>query len=75
MAGVADINPSPPSVAPNLGTNDEAEWNNLLRRASAMGSNIGEKVEAMPVGERTGRPDYGGGTAAATSAPMNFTIN
>ena len=49
---------------PSIPQGDDAEWNQILREASKMGQNIGERVEALPVGERTGRPDYGAVIAA-----------
>jgi len=74
MAGAIDIPPVPGSVMPNLGKPaDDEEWNNILREASKIGSNVGENVEKLPVGERTGRPDYGGGTAAAVGTGQGLT--
>ena len=74
MAGAMDIPGAPASQAPNLGKPaDDEEWNAILREASQMGRDIGDKVGKLPVGERTGRPDYGAGTAATVGVGQGLT--
>lgn len=74
MAGATDIPPVPGSVAPNLGKPaDDEEWNNILREASKLNQNMGEKYDHLSPAEKSGRPDYGGGTAAAVGTGQGLT--
>jgi len=73
MAGVNDIDPTAGSVAPTLPQNDDDKWKDALREAFELRQKVGENVDALPTADRIGRPDYGGGTAAAVGTGQGLT--